>query len=351
MQEAQNFGSGEQRFNAGIYKSSHNSYDRKESLAQQIDDYNVWQIELDIYDYEGELKVNHNCDPLLVHEADSLFFLLSKMVTESKTFTNKFTIVYLDLKGNGLDGCIIGNWGDDLNDRIKSTFLDALGKEHIYPSTQFINQDKKKWPSFQELVRRGFFWCVIIDWHGETPVNAVNDPVFFTAVPEIPADINALTENTVLVCMDGGCNANPIDKAPGPKGDRWIYRVYPDGACASDCGLQNGDYWRNAVDKKFTLVASNCVNRSHTFDTNTHSPCPLFVNNNAFNNCPVEGEGCEWGTHGFPFHSLADAISRASPMVTVLIKSGEYLLRTNGAGFIIDKPMVLKAVDGLVRIK
>jgi len=52
-------------YNAGIYKASHNSYDRNESLAEQIDAYNVWQLEFDIYDFNGEFRVNHNCDPVV----------------------------------------------------------------------------------------------------------------------------------------------------------------------------------------------------------------------------------------------------------------------------------------------
>src|ERR1017187_4297705 len=112
---AQNVGPGEQRFNAAIYKGSHNSEDRDESLAQQIDDYNVWQIELDIYDYQGDLKVNHLCDPGSLDAADTLTTLLTKMVAESKTFSSKFTVIYLDMKGNGLEGCAY-SWGVQLND-------------------------------------------------------------------------------------------------------------------------------------------------------------------------------------------------------------------------------------------
>src|SRR3954469_25982212 len=117
---SQNVGLGEQRFNAAIYKSSHNSYQRNESLAEQIDDYNIWQIELDIIDYEGELKVRHDCGDLwALHNAETLSDLLTKLVAESKTYIYKFTIIYLDLKD-------CRDWGDELNERLKTALINSL---------------------------------------------------------------------------------------------------------------------------------------------------------------------------------------------------------------------------------
>ena len=48
-QTPSNVGPNEQRFNAGTYKASHNSYDRDETLASQIDNWNCWCIELDLH--------------------------------------------------------------------------------------------------------------------------------------------------------------------------------------------------------------------------------------------------------------------------------------------------------------
>lgn len=80
---AQTFGPGETRYNAAMYKASHNSYSRDESLAAQIDDYNVWQIELDVYDYGGQLYINHDCDAPF-DGASTLPGLLTKLVRESE---------------------------------------------------------------------------------------------------------------------------------------------------------------------------------------------------------------------------------------------------------------------------
>ena len=218
MAQPQNVGRGEQPFNAATYKASHNSYDQNESLAQQIDDYNIWQLEFDIYDYEGDLKVNHSCDPWSVHEAVTLPGLLNKMVAQSETYIYKFTIIYLDMKGNGLDGCLIANWGGDIQDRIKSAFIQSLGAEHIYPAKEFILEDQLHWPSFQELVRRGYYWGVVVDWHGAFVNPATYDDLLFYATSET---LSLEYTNNVLVSIDGGNNDNykpsmlpPSDKEP-----------------------------------------------------------------------------------------------------------------------------------------
>ena len=109
-------------------------------------------------------------------------------------------------------------------------------------------------------------------------------------------------------------------------------------------------YWTVSVNHKFTFVATNCVNRDATMQLPVHSPSPLYVNKNATTVCPVENEGCEWGTRAFPYHQLADAISRVSPMVTLLINSGIYQVGTVGTVFIINKPLILRATGGIVII-
>jgi hypothetical protein len=349
MAEPQNVDRGEQRFNAAFYKASHNSYDRDESLASQIDDYNVWQLELDIYDYEGDLKVNHNCDAGSLDAASSLSFLLNKMVAESATYYRRFTVIYLDMKGNGLDGCLV-NWGENINERLKSIFIESLGGDHIYPSTEFINIDKSFWPSWQNLVRRGYYWCIVVDWHGERPDNAINDPLFFEATSSNPPDADNDPENMLLICVDGGCDSYPTSDDPKLKNDRLLYRIYPGAGCALDCQQQNGNYWQNGVNRQYNLVASNCVNWDHTFQPPMHSPAPLFVNAAAAVNCPMDYNSCEWGTRGFPFHNLAAAIYRASPMVTVFIEAGDYVTRTSGVEFRIHQPVIFKPINGTVRI-
>lgn len=116
--KAQGVGTIETPYNRSMYKASHNSYDRHEALADQVDNYNVWQIELDVYDYNGHLYVNHACTSPF-SEASTLPDLLTALVADSKTYKSKFTMIYLDMKGNGNESCYIG-WGSTLQDRLRT---------------------------------------------------------------------------------------------------------------------------------------------------------------------------------------------------------------------------------------
>jgi hypothetical protein len=350
---SQNVGPGENAFNAGIYKGTHNSYSHHESLAQQIDNYNVWQIELDIYDFYGDLKVNHDCDPSSISRADTLETLVNKMVTESTTYFYKFTVIYLDMKGNGLDGCAYG-WGVQIKDRIKNIFIHSLGITHIYKTADFINEDRSQWPSYQALVGRGFYWCVVVDWHEEKSRDVdygcrrddAIDDILFCATSQNPPVESSLSQNTVLVNVDGGCDANPTATTPVPdlRSARWLYRLYPGGGC--DCQQQNGNYWENGVSKSYNFIATNCVNWDHTFEPSTHSPVPLYVDRFANVSCPNNYVACDWGTHAFPYHNLIDAIARASPMVTLFIQGGEYQVTAPSVPLTINHPMILTASGG-----
>ena len=336
-------GRGEKRFNKAVYKSSHNSYSRDESLASQIDDYNVWQIELDLCEAGRDIKVSHDTDPDSISAAPSLSALLNRMVSESETFSQRFTILYLDLKKVESP--------ENFNEKLKGIFTRALTVEHIYPSQSFKDEDGSAWPSWQALVRRNFFWCVIVDWHGERPHNAADDSLFFEATSSNPPDDGAIERfNMVLVSVDGGCDVHTNNEAPQLKDDRWIFRIYPGGGCAFDCKQHNGNYWNNAIANEYNLIASNCVNWDHTFGTPLHCPVPLYVDQSANAECPNGYEQCGWGTKSFPFLNLADAIQRASPMVPILIAPGNYNLRTAGQTYVIAQPLIFRAKKGVVRI-
>jgi len=326
---------GERSYNSAIYKASHNSYVRDESLASQIDDFNVWQIELDVYDY-GQLYVNHDCVAPFTG-ADTLTALLQKLMNESTTLARKFTMIYLDMKGNGNDGCQIG-WGSALQQRLKDAFLNTFGMARIYSSGEFSAKDGSQWPSYQELVRRGHEVGVIVDWHGSNP--APSDDLFFYATSTNPPD-SGLAPNTVLVNVDGGCDDFPSGTAAPAAGLRWLSRMYPSGRCSLDCQEMNGNYWSNGLSKRYVYLATNCVDWEHTFSSSTQSPDPLFVAQPGAVDCPMSYGQCEWGTVRFPFHDLGAAIDRASPMVTLVVHGGIYVITRSGTPRIIDHSMVL----------
>ena len=342
---AQQLAPGEIPFNAAIYKSSHNAYDRHESLASQIDDYNVWQLELDVYDYRGGLKVNHNCDPASIDASSTLEFLLEKMVSESARFRDRFTIIYVDLKGDGHDQCVYA-WGSELGQRLTEAFESRLGKERIYTSAMFVDRDQSRWPSHQELVRRGLNWGVVIDWHGTAPAQANPDGVFFAVAQTDPFDSSREAANAVLINVDGGCDAAPVSVSPGSTNERWLYRAYP-GPCGQNCDQLDGMYWSIAVANRYNFVATNCIDRDHTFQPPTQSPDPLLVSSRVATTCPQNYAACEWGTAGFPFKDLSAALRRASPMTTVLVNAGTYTVTASGP-MLVGQPMELRAIDGNV---
>jgi hypothetical protein len=188
-------------------------------------------------------------------------------------------------------------------------------------------------------VRRGFNWSVIVDWHDEAPTDAKADDLLFSATSTNPPSGRGVFDNTVLVNVDGGCDASPTSEAPEDRNDRWLYRLWL-GSCASDCSQMDGAYWSNGLGKRYTFIASNCVDNDHAFQSPIHSPDPLFVNPAvATVQCPNGYQNCEWGTLVFPFRSVGDAVKRASTMVTVLIQGGQCQVSASGRPLIVSQPM------------
>jgi hypothetical protein len=367
-----NVGPGEQRFNEPIYKGSHNSEVRDESLAQQIDDYNVWQLELDIMDYNGSLKVPGDlCDPASLSQADSLTTLLTKLQAESVPLAHPFTVIYLDMKGMGQDGGCAYTWGSAIKDRLKAAFTGSLDPSAIYTSHEFVTTDASSWPSYQNLASRKYRWAVIVDWHGYVPPGFSPDPssclahmpyncfvqddFFFAATGSIPTAPSNLTPNTVLVNMAAGCNASPGPTAISLplRDNRWLYRGYPSGECSLICSHMDGAYWNYAVKNVgYNFVATNCINYDDTFNgpygALTHSADPLFVTTQSGPACPGSTSTCEWGTETFPFHDLNAALERASIAVTVLIGKGTYKVSSPNNPKVVKVMVKLQTASGPV---
>jgi len=342
---------GEQPFNTLIFKASHNSFDRKESLAQQIDDYNVWQIELDLWDYRGEIKVNHSGDAASLEAADSLATLLNRIPRESHYFRSRVTVIYFDIHTISWAG-----WTSDSRTRLRSICYATLGEKHVYPASQFIGDDRSRWPSYQNLVRRGYNWILIADWGSLVTGSSNNDDLFFTTTHQERPYASALTNNTVLVNIDGGCDAGsarpamPVVVRDGR--DRWLTRSYPSGECSSTCLGQNGVYWKDAIAHSYNFIATNCIDWDHTFEEPTHSPDPLFVAVSRAGECPHEYASCEWGTHSFPIHNLLMALERASSGVTIEMEGGTYIVTHGGDSRAVTKPVILRGRIGqLVTIR
>jgi hypothetical protein len=335
---------GEQRFNRFIYKASHNSYERDEPLYDQIDVFNVWQLELDLQYDNGQLpgsciiSVEHYCASL--HGSRSLTAELNE-IAASLTAGQRFTVIYLEMKSplTGADPCY-QDWPDRSSYRqcIRDAFAGTIGVDRIYRADDFKSIDHSRWPSRPELQRRGKNFMVVLDEHEVGGL--ADDDFFFGATEENPPG-TGLPANTVLVNINGGCDIDSVDSGPADVNDRWLYRAYPDTTRCDYCIGHDGGYWTNAIKFGFNFIATNCVSEGFTVQSPTHSPQPLFVREYFQTSEP------QYGTLGYPYIGVDGAlagVNRASPMVDVVFSGGTYeVTKASGGVYVIDKPVVLKA--------
>jgi len=319
-----NVGPNEQRFNAGIYKASHNSYDRDESYASQIDNWNCWCVELDLHWHpDNTIRVHHLCE--LPNNGPLLGSQLG-LIASSVEQPDRVTVVYLEVKG----ACFT-NWPSRQIYRaaIRSAISAAFGNA-VYPSAEFKTADQFRWPSYQELLRRGYSWVVILD---EEETGFADDDFFFgMARGNPPASFEA---NSVLV--NSGLGGATPDRGTQP--DRWMFRAFPGPFCDV---ADDEEYFDGAIAKEYTFIATNCIDRHYTMTPTTHSPSPVRVTSGA--------SGTEFGTLAFPYRfgdGLVQAVQRASPDVPVNIVGGIYHVVP---GTRLSRPCVLRASGGPVRI-
>lgn len=316
-------GSGELPFNAGIYKASHNSYDRDESYASQIDNWNCWCVELDLHWHEDTIQVHHLCE--FGGSGPALSTALEEVARSTEQY-DRVTVVYLELKG-----ACGSSWPSRQTYRffIRSAVNAAFGSA-VYPSTEFKTIDQSCWPSYQEMLRRGYRWVVILD---EEETGFADDDLFFgMARGNPPTEFEA---NSVLI--NSGLGSAIPDRGDQP--ERWMFRAYPGPYCDV---ADDEEYFDGAIARGYTFIATNCIDRHYTMTPSTHSPSPVRVTNG--------GSGTEFGTLSFPYRfgaGLLRAVLRASPMVPVNIIGGVYFVPR---GTRLDRPIVLRASGGPVRI-
>ncbi|HPF38984.1 MAG TPA: hypothetical protein P5081_08845 [Phycisphaerae bacterium] len=334
---------GEQRISAQQFKASHNSYNRPQSLDAQIDDYNCWMIELDLWykDSDDSIRVAHTCP---ISSADRFGSRLSELMN-ANDLDKRVTFIFLQLKYDCTnDNCDCGlletchPWPSDQRGRVLETVLNNVPQNEIYTVPEFRDIDNRAWPSYQELVRRGKRFVFVL---GGCETNTNLDDLLFEKTADTSNNTN-LYSNYSIVNTSGGC---PGGSAPDPANptDRFVWRAYPGGACLT-CELQGNGWWEALVDTGYTFIATNCVDAQHTFDDFPviHSPAPFYV-------VPSGSYSHNWGTRAFPrvgSLGLYRATTEVSAMVDVLISPGVYDI-SNESGFQnsnnrIDRPMILR---------
>ncbi|MFO0973830.1 MAG: hypothetical protein U1A27_10385 [Phycisphaerae bacterium] len=268
---------GERRLGYNIFKASHNSYDRDETYVQQLDEWNCWCLELDAIWRDDALKVSHDCsgDPPLLSTALDRF-------NDATLTPYRITVIWLEWKsicnGSPTHQMIFNN----LAGAIDST----IGLNNCYTPDQFLdpNGDNARWPSWQELVRRGKYWIVVCEgWPIPNHSPHVFRSICTGCIPSgVPSDSQVFHNHEET-------------ESPGPHNDNWMSRGYPEPTCP----LEQPDGWSDGVSNGHNLVATNCISYdSVNTDTRVHPPQPCFVTRNDI------GSAHEYGTIRDPFWGL-----------------------------------------------
>lgn len=337
---------GERRFHANIFKASHNAYERSESYAEQLDDMNSWCLELDIHWREGQFNIGHNnCDTsrrLNEH---------LPLVAQSVTWRQKVTVLWFQVNNN--EDCRLPS-PDLYEPNLQSLINQVFGWSRVYTPAEFydINGDNGKWPSWQELVRRGKN-LIIVTERNKHPLPHFPHPDnywFFevtTAPPSvIPRPTDHMWKNNVAFFNTGDVEAF----SSFTKGDYWASRIYPGSSCSPS---EPESKWNSHVSTGATIVATNCLSNPWTQGSpQVHPPQPTFVNNSA------TGDE-QYGTRRFPFRTatgLEKAIQRTANYGTsteIWLSPGDYHLTgvAPPAPFTIRNPLLFKAPVGGVLIR
>ena len=316
-------GPNEQRFNAGIYKASHNSRERDETLSSQVDNWNCWCLELDlVWHTDNQIRVQHGCGS---QESGGLLSVQLGLIAQSVEAVDRVTVVYMEMK----PAC--ANWPSrQVYRNYIQNALAATLPGGIYPASEFKGFDQQRWPSYQELLRRGYRWVVILD---EEETGFADDDFFFGMARGNPPA--SFEPNSVLV--NSGLGGATPDRGSQP--ERWMFRAFPGPFCDV---ADDEEYFDGAIAKGYTFIATNCIDRHYTMTPTTHSPSPVRVTSG--------GSGTEFGTLAFPYRfgdGLVQAVQRASPDVPVNIVGGIYHVVP---GTRLSRSCVLRASGGPVRI-
>lgn len=285
---------GEQRLNRFQYHSIHNAFIRGTSLEEQVDNWGAYQLELDIWYDNGSYDVQHNsCD--IIGEAPLSEYLAD--LGKSNALRQGFIFLQLQLHVEGTGACSLGmspfpaTWTGDL------VFLlqHFLGHDVFYTFKEFRDRDNYRWPSLQELRRRGKHVAV---FKGSTYNDfyfnrqALND--CDTEWDSSPSD-----RNNTRAQVNTASNTHCWDL-----GDRWVSRHYPSVPLAFEESFSG---WSDIVDQGFTFPATNNDDDVDRIgDARLHPPFPTYVRKTS----PHSEEVGTWGRPYAGVDGLLQAVFR-----------------------------------------
>lgn len=281
-----------QPLDAYTFKASHNSYERDESLSDQVLALNCWGLELDLCWSSSSKRfvVRHATSPeCLFGEQGPLTDWLFDMTVDPRIHS-RVTMLYLDI--HSFD-CPVGNDCLEVDfDRVLNLIEKIDGyipRERVY-TVRDLDADGGVWPSPQELIRRGKSFVIFVS-KGET-YDVYNYFHYQAGSPSHAAASTSLINRSDASLPDGG---NPV------AGDRLLWRSFPG-------SLQNWDEPRDllhfsaAVNRNFNLVACNYLDRDWTNASGTIPAMPMYVD--------PAWDGQNTGAIYRPYQSLLSAIQR-----------------------------------------
>jgi hypothetical protein len=300
------------------FKGSHNSYDKTVSITSQIDDWNVWFIEIDICKDDDILKIKHTCGAS-EYDLDNAL----QAIKEAKLTQDRLTFVWFDIQVACCD------FDDDepyeVIEPLVSKLNNYFGNE-IYRPAEWKQIDGKVWPTYQELMARGKHYIMVFD---EDDAKPDDDNLFMSAESYADAiDQERFPAQHIAFINRDGADTDGITINPS---DQFLWRSY---------GLNDPDDWNKATDLGFTLLCMDEIKQSWSF-TQVQAPSPLVVNKAA--------TGSEYGTFGNPAHSVYKALSFQNilPGTRLLIHAGFY----DESVLLINKKLQIMAIDGTVEIR
>lgn len=327
---AQSVGPGEQRFNQGAYKASFTDND-----ADVIDAFNCWFVEFRIGTDGFNIWTLYTfCDQrqLLLLELEDL--------AESVDASQRVTVVDLKLAITTEDCWTAWPAPEIYRRDIQNLCENAFGAPRIYTSQEFKNVDGSSWPSYQELVRRGRNWVIILD---EELTGYADDDFFFGMARRGAFSDGPPTEfepNSVLIYSG---HYNLADWTTFP--DRWLYYShFYTAACCGDPFRDDQGTFEDDIARGNNFIGTYCLNEEYTMEPPIHSPAPVHVVRDP---APT----AQFGTIYRPFREeagLLAAMERASPKVPIQIEAAAYEFP---AGTVFDLPAVLTTAGGIVRLQ
>lgn len=291
-------GADAQSLDAYTFKVSHNSYERDESLSEQVLALNCWGLELDLCwsDSSDRFVVRHaTSPPCLFGQQGPLTDWLFDLTVDPRIYS-RVTMLYLDLHSFN---CIIS---DDcleidvfrVNDLI-ATLDNYLPRSRVY-TVRDLDADGGVWPSPQELIRRGKSFIVFV-----SKGDSYDQYNYFH---HQAGSASFAAPSTSLINRSDA--ELPSGESPQPD-DRLLWRSFPG-------TLQEWDEPRDllhftaAVNRQFNLVACNFLDRDWTNFSGTIPAMPMHVD-------PVWG-GQQTGAVYRPYQSLLGAIQRIEQVNT-----------------------------------